>query len=285
MAGEKIGTVLIPCLNAAPSLSRVLAALASQSIRDRLDIVVVDNGSSDESVEIARAAADRVAVATKPGAYEARNLGLSFVSTRFLLTLDADCEPIDGDWAARHIAALEGAASNVFGSAGTILAAPTGDWWANRAEITPHPAFAEGRPLYANGGNACLWTGWVRRLGGFPPYGADDAALGRLAAKRGLTYVFTPDAAVYHRNPEGWRGYYRQMEKIGTYVGEAYEPPDDFVRFTAATAKRMVSNARHLLRGDVREALAGCLRVAGQSRGALKAWRRAVADGPSRQPG
>jgi len=274
MSGEKIASVIIPCLNAAASLQVGLEAVASQRIRARLYVVVVDNGSSDNSIEVAREGADRVAVVTERGAFRARNVALSFVSTRLLLTLDADCEPIGSDWAAEHIAALERADPSVFGSAGKIVPAPTSDWWANRPEITPQPLVEEGRPLYAVGANACYWTEQVRRLGGFPPFGADDVALGRLARAHGFTYVYTPGAATYHRNPEGWRGYYEQMQKIGAYTAEQATPPVGFAAFAVSTAQRMAANARPLLRGDVREAVAGTLRVGGQARGALAVWRR-----------
>ncbi len=273
---EKNATVLIPCFNGSVTLGRVLDAVASQRIRDRLHVLVVDNGSTDGSIEIAKEGADQVAVEPQRGSFRARNLGLALASTPFLITLDADCEPVDGDWAASHIAALENGGGNLFGSVGKIHPAPSDDWWALRADTTPHPAFAEGLPLYANGGNACYWTELVRRLGGFPPYRADDSALGRLAAKERLTYVFTPAAAVYHRNPEGWRGYYRYMEKVGEYVGEAYGPPESAVGFTLETARRFAGAGRHVIHGDVREAVAGWLRVAGQVRGARRAWRSAA---------
>jgi glycosyltransferase involved in cell wall biosynthesis len=275
MSGERIASVIIPCLNAAASLGAALEALASQRIRNRLHVVVVDNGSSDNSIELAREGADRVAVVTEPGAFRARNVGLSLVSTPFLLTLDADCEPTDRDWAGEHVAALERAGANVFGSAGKIVPAPTSDWWANRPEVTPQPLFDNGRPLYAVGANACYRTELVRRLSGFPPFGADDAALGRLARAQGFTYVFTPGASAYHRNPEGWRGYYDQMQKIGAYTAEQTEPPVSYAAFAAGTARRMAANARPALRGDLRDAVAGCLRVAGQTKGALTVWRGA----------
>jgi glycosyltransferase involved in cell wall biosynthesis len=278
-----IASVIIPCLNAGATLGAALEALAAQRIRDRLHVVVVDNGSRDHSVEIARERADHVAVVTEPGAHRARNLGLSFVSTRFVLTLDADCEPIDDDWAAQHIAALEGARADVFGSVGKVVPAPSSDWWANRPEITPQPPFQVGRPLHAVGANACYWTERVRWLGGFPPFGADDVALGRLARAHGFTYVFTPGAVVYHHNPEGWRGYYEQMQKIGAYTAEQSGPPVSLTGFAAATARRMVANVRPLLRGDAREALAGCLRVGGQTKGALGVWRD-VERGANQEP-
>lgn len=285
MSGEKIASVIIPCLNAAASLGAALAALESQRIRDQLHILVIDNGSTDNSIEVAREWADHVAVATEPGAFRARNVGLALASTPFLITLDADCEPIDRDWAAEHIAALKGAGRNACGSAGKLVPAPTSDWWANRPELTPQPLFEDGRPLYAVGANACYWTEQVRRLGGFPPFGADDAALGRLARAHGLSYVFTPSAVAYHRNPEGWRGYYEQMRKIGAYTAELNEPPVGFGAFAAATARRMAASSRPLLRGDVREALAGYLRAAGQAKGARAAWSRAKDDARSRATG
>src|SRR5262249_30127623 len=77
-------------------------------------------------------------------------------------------------------------------SAGRTLPKPSADRWAMRADITPHPGFAAGRPAYAVAGNACYRAGPLRELGGFPAIGADDAGVGERARLRGYDFVWTP---------------------------------------------------------------------------------------------
>ena len=45
-----IATVVIPCLNAATTLRPVLEALNGQDTRRQLEVLVVDNGSADDTV-------------------------------------------------------------------------------------------------------------------------------------------------------------------------------------------------------------------------------------------
>jgi GT2 family glycosyltransferase len=97
-------TVVIPTLNGARGVDRCLRALAAQSIRPRMEIVVVDDGSTDDTVSVARA--HGVIVLSHPanlGIAAARNTGLNAAAADIIAFLDDDCEP-EPDWA-RHLLA------------------------------------------------------------------------------------------------------------------------------------------------------------------------------------
>jgi glycosyltransferase involved in cell wall biosynthesis len=83
--------VIIPCRNMARFLARALISLLAQDVPD-LHIIVVDNNSSDDSPAIARSFGDAVTLlhCPRPGANNARNLGLAATSADYLLFLDAD---------------------------------------------------------------------------------------------------------------------------------------------------------------------------------------------------
>lgn len=268
---EKLATIVVPCLNSRDTLERLLRALDAQTLRDSLEILVVDNGSHDGSLEVARELADDIAVAPSRGAAWARNLGLELTRTAFMLTLDSDCQPVGPDWAARHLDALSNAPADAIATTGEVLPFPTADWWANRPEITAHAAFVDDRPAYALGSNGCYRTEVVAEVGGFPNFGADDAALGVYARRAGFHFLWTTGAAVYHANPEGWRQYYRHLRKIGQYAAEVDGQPDSLSRYLAAQARHWVSLV--LASRSVREAFAGSLKIAAQTSGALETWR------------
>lgn len=87
-------SVVIPAYNAADTLGTTLASVRAQTWRD-LEIIVVDDGSTDNTAEIARrhAASDpRVVVFQKPngGVAETRNLGISRSKGAFIAPCDAD---------------------------------------------------------------------------------------------------------------------------------------------------------------------------------------------------
>jgi glycosyltransferase involved in cell wall biosynthesis len=92
-------SVVICSLNGAAGLDRCLHALADQTIRSRLEIIVVDDGSTDNTSDIARA--HSVAVVrhvTNRGISAARNSGVKVASAPIVAFLDDDCEP-EPQWA------------------------------------------------------------------------------------------------------------------------------------------------------------------------------------------
>ncbi|MDD7961691.1 glycosyltransferase family A protein [Microbacterium thalli] len=85
-------SVVIPVKDDAPALRRCLRALALQS--DPPDeIVVVDNGSSDDSAHVARAGGARVVTCADPGIPAAAATGYDHATGEVILRLDADCMP------------------------------------------------------------------------------------------------------------------------------------------------------------------------------------------------
>jgi glycosyltransferase involved in cell wall biosynthesis len=85
-------SIIIPCYNAAPWLAQTLESALAQTWTDR-EIIVVDDGSSDSSQDIARgfdARGVRVAVQANRGASAARNHGLRLAQGQFIQFLDAD---------------------------------------------------------------------------------------------------------------------------------------------------------------------------------------------------
>ncbi|MBB4840662.1 glycosyltransferase involved in cell wall biosynthesis [Sphingomonas kyeonggiensis] len=91
--------VVIPVWNGEAVIGRCLEALSRQTIpRDAYQIIVVDNGSSDSTAEIARGFAGVEVIAeTRPGSYVARNLGIGRVDAPITAFTDADCTPVP-DW-------------------------------------------------------------------------------------------------------------------------------------------------------------------------------------------
>ncbi len=95
-------SVIVPAYNAAVVLPQCLNALCAQTIaRADYEIIVVDDGSMDETVHVAeRILGDdgaQVICTRHRGPAHARNLGAQAASGQLLLFTDADCEPAR-DW-------------------------------------------------------------------------------------------------------------------------------------------------------------------------------------------
>jgi len=89
-------TVVIPFYNEAGFLEATLASLSAQTLRP-FRVVLIDNGSTDRSPQIARAWARAqfgieavVVTEPQPGQVHALNRGLRLVTTQFVAVCDAD---------------------------------------------------------------------------------------------------------------------------------------------------------------------------------------------------
>jgi hypothetical protein len=82
-------SVIIPALNEERYLPRCLESLTHQSRREQFEIIVVDGGSTDRTVEVAKEYANKVIVRPSPvGA--ARNVGATHAEGTILAFIDAD---------------------------------------------------------------------------------------------------------------------------------------------------------------------------------------------------
>lgn len=90
----RLWTILLPFHNERDELPAMLASLAAQNVA--FDLVLIDNGSTDDSRTVAVAAAarlnlpSRLVIEMRPGKVAALAAGLRLVETLFVATCDAD---------------------------------------------------------------------------------------------------------------------------------------------------------------------------------------------------
>ncbi len=82
-------SVIIPVYNGAPYLGQALASVFAQT-RAPLEVIVVDDGSTDASASVARQFPARYVLQTHCGASAARNHGVALAHGSFFAFLDAD---------------------------------------------------------------------------------------------------------------------------------------------------------------------------------------------------
>lgn len=134
-------SIVIPCFNAARWIEETIRSALAQTW-PRCEIVVIDDGSTDDSLARAQAFASRgVRVVSQPnrGASSARNHGLRLAAGEFIQFLDAD-DLLAPDKIALQ---LERAARE---PAGTVFTARWGRFTTDPAQST----FADANPLFAD---------------------------------------------------------------------------------------------------------------------------------------
>ena len=113
-------SVVIATLNRATDLQRCLQALQRQTIASHIEVIVIDDGSSDFTSEVARrAGAVVIRNPSTRGVSAARNSGIKSATADIIAFLDDDCEPYP-DWAERLTLSYD---EEVVGLGGPILTA------------------------------------------------------------------------------------------------------------------------------------------------------------------
>ncbi len=208
-------SIVVPCRNGARFLGQTLRAALNQT-RPPDEIIVVDDGSTDDSRAIAEAFGPPVRVLSGPaqGAAAARNTGAAATSGERLMFLDAD-DLLTPPTLAALAAALAGQAC-------AVALCPwdryelAGEAWIARPPSAPLPRPGQDRLAAWLTGSfsppcAVLWTraafaasgGWLQAAGL-----DDDGNLMRRALARGIEDVWAPSGlALYRRLPGEMQSY------------------------------------------------------------------------------
>jgi GT2 family glycosyltransferase len=221
-------SVVITAWNAAATLPRTLAALAAQQLAGEYEVIVVDNGSDDETGAVARAAPGPVRVVGRAHglAGEARNEGAAAARGLVLAFTDADCYP-SARWLANGLRALEEGADLVQG----------------RVEPEPGVAMApfdrslwvgSDRGLYQTA-NLFMRRSLFERVGGFEEVFDDPGArafgedvwLGWRTRRAGARAAFSSEALVHHAVlPRGAPAYLAERGRLGLFPGLVRRVPE-----------------------------------------------------------
>jgi len=101
-------SIIIPTHNSVSIIEQCICSLTSQSYpRDRYEIIVVDDGSKDGTIDLSKkSGADKVIEIEPCFQGKARNIGAEIANGKFLAFIDSDCEAKEG-WIESIITELE----------------------------------------------------------------------------------------------------------------------------------------------------------------------------------
>ena len=110
-------SVIVPCYNDAAHIGETIASLLAQSLKPA-EIIVVDDGSSDDSVLRVAAFGPAIRQLCQPnrGAAAARNAGVAAATQPLIAFLDGDDAWPETSLAVRHALLLQTGADLVFGA-------------------------------------------------------------------------------------------------------------------------------------------------------------------------
>jgi len=212
---------VVPVYNGATTLDATLRSILAQDDGRPVEVVVVDDGSTDESPALlARWAADprvRVAQGEGRGAAAALNLGCAVARHPVVAQVDQDVILSPG-WLRLLTAAL--ATPGVGAVQGRYVPGSRGDLFTRVMALDladRYDRIAGGPVDHVCTGNAVYRAEALRQTGGFDEslgYGYDNDLSYRLI-RAGWRLRFEPDATSEHRWREGLGGYVRQQFGFG----------------------------------------------------------------------
>jgi GT2 family glycosyltransferase len=160
-------SVVIPVRNDARRLQVCLESIkANDYPADRIELIVVDNGSTDNSVRVARQAGATVLSIAGVSVAELRNRGAACARGEILAFVDAD-HAINTNWIAAAVAILS---TDDVAAAGAPYLPPSGANWVQcRYNLLREHRESTSEVEWLGGGNLAMSRAVFDRAGGFDP--------------------------------------------------------------------------------------------------------------------
>ena len=224
-------SVIVRVKDEAATLDRALGLLREQTVP--VEIVVVDSGSTDGSLEIARRSGDRlVQIAPQDFDYGlALNLGVEAASAPILFALSAHCFPPDPGWVERSLALYARADVAATNGATTYPdGTPLEGTYYQDSILYDDPAQQRRRMLWGFSNHASSWrrTVWEEfpfRVG--METAEDKEWAMRVVGSGSWVIAYRPDLMVSleHRWSVSARAYFRRRRTEGRVEGRLVDLP------------------------------------------------------------
>jgi biofilm PGA synthesis N-glycosyltransferase PgaC len=233
-AGYPALSVLISAYNEAPNIAATLRSLVAQRYPGELDVIVIDDGSTDGTAAQVRACGlGRVRLLVQPenaGKAAALNRGLAEARHDLVVTLDADSllhvdalkllvrEYLNGQ---PQTAAVAGAVFVENGRSSWVTRLQYWDYFHGIAASKRAQA-AYGGTLVAQGAFSLYRRSVLREIGGWPACVGEDIVVTWAILCRGLVVAYAEDALCFTRVPETLGGLLRQRARWARGMIEAF---------------------------------------------------------------
>jgi biofilm PGA synthesis N-glycosyltransferase PgaC len=220
-------TILIAARNEVAKIRNTLKYIANQDYNGKIDVIIVDNNSTDGTLEAAQKAASEYGLnctflfEPKAGKSYALNTGLKAIKTEYFITLDADT--LLHKKAVNNIMArILSSPSDVCAVAGHVLARNSRDniltrmqewdYFLGIASLKRMQGLYQGT-LVAQGAFSLYKTVVVREVGGWDDVIGEDIVLTWKFFEKGYRVFFEPLAIAFTEVPNRFKHFTRQRSR------------------------------------------------------------------------
>lgn len=247
-------SIVIRTLNEARYLDDVLAAIKRQDLAPEisLETVIVDSGSSDETLNIAERHGCRITHIAKAEFTFGRslNIGCEFAAGEILVFLSGHCVPISSDWLMHLITPLiKGQCCYAYGR--QVGFGPT-KYSENRVFLKYYPAddLLPQEGFFANNANAALLRScWQEHHFDESLTGLEDMHLAKRLVNAGARIGYISSGTVYHIHDESWAQVRNRYEREGIALADIMpEASLGFIDFLKVTLRSIAKDSYAALR-------------------------------------
>lgn len=228
-------SVVIPVFNAENTIGKILDALLSQEGSESMEVITVDDGSSDGSVSVLQRYPVRVFRKANGGPASARNVGIHHANSDIVLFIDSDCVPQPGWLKAMTIPFAN---PEIFGVKGiyitrqkSLVARFVQLEFEERYKLLAKLKYID----FVDSYSAAFRIEALLKVGcfdeSFPRADNEDVDLSFKLAAAGYKMVFQPDAVVEHTHPATLKKYLKVKFSRGYWRMAVYKQhPDKAVK-------------------------------------------------------
>jgi rhamnosyltransferase len=250
-------SIVIRTLNEETHLADLLSGIHEQRLPDdvQVETVIVDSGSTDRTLEIARANGCRITHIPKEDFSFGRslNIGCRFSGGEILVFVSGHCIPCDENWLAQLVTPLIngtcvytygrqlGTESTRFSESRVFLK------YYSTANLLPQSGF------FANNANAAILRDyWEKYQFDETLTGLEDMHLAKRLVAAGCRIGYVADAPVYHIHDETWAQVLNRFEREGAALTEIMpESGLSFLDFVECTVRSIAKDSYAAIRQRV----------------------------------
>jgi len=216
-------SIIIPTHNSASAIDRCINSLNAQSYhREKYENIIVDDGSKDKTIELAKKAGVDKIIETEPCFQgKARNIGVKNSKGDFVAFIDSDCLAKEG-WIKAVFdglsskGAITGPIEN--GNPQSHVA-----WVEYLVEFGGWSQYREQSfvPFFPGCNGACKKDDFLRAGGFVESEASEDVLFGISLRRAGINLRFIPEMQVLHLCRTSLKNVLKNMEKLGRYFVKA----------------------------------------------------------------
>lgn len=226
-------TVLIAAYNEEKSISRTLRSIKKQEYAGKIEVILIDDGSTDATIDIAnQTKIDNLTIirANHGGKAAALNLGLERASSQYIITIDADTFLMKTS-IAKLMSKLLSAQKGTVACAGAVYIKnterslmtkiQTWDYFLAINVIKRSQSFLQGT-LVAQGAFSAYEKKILHDVGGWPSMVGEDIVLTWSILNRGYYVDFAENAIAFTNTPATYKQFFFQRSRWARGLIEAF---------------------------------------------------------------